>query len=67
MQCILGLYRDNGKENGNYYNGLHRDYGVIQGLWPFPDSEYSFIMLMLTLLLQEFAVHGKLCNVQRFL
>ena len=23
---ILGLYRDNGKENGNYYNGLYRDY-----------------------------------------
>ena len=20
---ILGLYRDNGKENGNYYNGLY--------------------------------------------
>ena len=23
---ILGLYRDNGKENGNYYSGLYRDY-----------------------------------------
>ena len=23
---ILGLYRDNGKENGNYYNELYRDY-----------------------------------------
>ena len=23
---ILGLYRDNGKENGNYYNGLYRGY-----------------------------------------
>ena len=24
---ILGLYRENGKENGNYYNGLyHMDY-----------------------------------------
>ena len=22
---IQGLYRDNGKENGNYYNGLFRD------------------------------------------
>ena len=22
---ILGLYRGNGKENGNYYNGLYRD------------------------------------------
>ena len=21
---IQGLYRDNGKENGNYYNGLYR-------------------------------------------
>ena len=32
---ILGLYWDNGKENGNYYNGLYRDYrgyiGVIFG------------------------------------
>ena len=23
---ILELYRDNGKENGKYYNGLYRDY-----------------------------------------
>ena len=23
---ILGLYWDNGKENGNYYNGLYRGY-----------------------------------------
>ena len=34
---ILGLYRDSGKENGNYYSGLYRDYkGVglrVQGLW----------------------------------
>ena len=22
---LLGLYRDNGKENGNYYNGLYWD------------------------------------------
>ena len=26
---ILGLYRDNGKENGNYYNVI----GVILGLY----------------------------------
>ena len=26
FRVILGLYRDNGKENGNYHNG------VIQGL-----------------------------------
>ena len=25
---ILGIYWDNGKENGNYYNGLYRDYRV---------------------------------------
>ena len=30
---ILGLYWDNGKENGNYNNGLYRVYvGVILGL-----------------------------------
>ena len=23
---ILEFYRENGKENGTYYNGLHRDY-----------------------------------------
>ena len=23
---VLGLYWDNGKENGNYYNGLYMDY-----------------------------------------
>ena len=28
---ILGLYRDNGKENGNYYNGFYRCYRVIWG------------------------------------
>ena len=36
LSYILGLYRDNGKENGNYNNGLYRDYrtyiGVIQAL-----------------------------------
>ena len=25
---ILGLYGENGKENGNYYNGLYRVYTV---------------------------------------
>ena len=25
FRYILGLYRGNGKENGNYYNGLCRD------------------------------------------
>ena len=29
---ILGLYWDNGKENGNYYNGLYRDYRVYTGV-----------------------------------
>ena len=30
---VWGLYRDNGKENGNYrdYKGLYRDYIVIIG------------------------------------
>ena len=26
--ALLGLDWDNGKENGNYYNGLYRDHGV---------------------------------------
>ena len=26
MGVIEGIYRDNGKENGNYYNGLYKDY-----------------------------------------
>ena len=26
IRVILGLYGDNGKENGNYYNGLYRVY-----------------------------------------
>ena len=29
---IMGLYWDNGKENGNYYNGFYRAYnGAILG------------------------------------
>ena len=28
---ILGLYRDNGKENGNYYYGFSRGY-YVQGV-----------------------------------
>ena len=27
---ILGLYRDNGKENGNYYNGVFPKVGCRQ-------------------------------------
>ena len=34
IRCILGLYRDNGKEDGHYYNGLYRGYiGVVLGLY----------------------------------
>ena len=28
---ILGFYWDSGKENGNYYTGLYRDYRVYVG------------------------------------
>ena len=28
MGGILGLYRDNGKENGNYHNGVCRIWGI---------------------------------------
>ena len=42
---ILGLYRDNGKENGNYYNGVHMDYRVYGGgcpnYGPFLDPYFS--------------------------
>ena len=34
---ILGLYGDNGKENGNYYNGL---YGV-KNIWEYMGSYYN--------------------------
>ena len=31
MSTYCGIYRDNGKENGNYYNGLYRViYGYIE-------------------------------------
>ena len=26
IRNIWGFFRDNGKENGSYYNGLYRDY-----------------------------------------
>ena len=40
LRVVLGLYRDNGKENGNYYNGLYRDcIGYILGLyWGYIDN-----------------------------
>ena len=35
---ILGLYGDNGKENGNYYNGVYMEYmGGCQNCGPFLD------------------------------
>ena len=37
IRAVLRLYRDNGKEHGNYYNSLYRGYreciGVILGYW----------------------------------
>ena len=45
---ILGLYWDNGKENGNYYNGLYRDYkvyiGVILGYIGMMDNKMEAIV-----------------------
>ena len=38
---IWGLYWDNGKENGNYYNGLYRDYRVYIGAWRIPLNKYG--------------------------
>ena len=32
IKVLLGLAWDNGKENGNYYNGLYRDYRVYVGV-----------------------------------
>ena len=34
-RVILGLYGDNGKENGNYYKGLYR-VGYLTTMWCFP-------------------------------
>ena len=31
IECILGSYRDNAKENGNYYKGFYRDNGKENG------------------------------------
>ena len=28
----MRIYKDNGKENGNYHNGLYRDYRVYIGV-----------------------------------
>ena len=41
---ILGLYRDNGKENGNYYNGLYRGYiGFSMGVYGWLSKFWSLI------------------------
>ena len=31
LEYILGLYRDNGQENGNYYVGYRVYFGALQG------------------------------------
>ena len=31
IRVMLGLYGDNGKENGNYYNGLHFRHESLSG------------------------------------
>ena len=39
MEYILGLYKDNGKENGNYYNWVYKALGLgfrAWGLTPSP-------------------------------
>ena len=28
-RCYIGVYGDNGKEHGNYYNGLFRVMGLV--------------------------------------
>ena len=38
-QYMLGLYGDNGKENGNYYHGLYR----VEGLgWVNPPASTGY-------------------------
>ena len=41
--ATLGLYWDNGKEHGNYYNGLYRGYMHVMHQFPlhFPLSLYN--------------------------
>ena len=35
----LGLYRDNGKENGNYFDGIYRDSRVyVRVMYMFPPA-----------------------------
>ena len=44
LRVVLGLYRDNGKENGNYYHvGLYRGYRVVLGLY-FLDYSYRGLL-----------------------
>ena len=33
IRYILGLYRDNGREIGSYYNGLCKDYREYMGVY----------------------------------
>ena len=40
VRVMLGLYMDNGEENGNYYNGLHGYNGVCIGYYT-PEKKTS--------------------------
>ena len=43
---ICALYRGNGKENGNYYNGVYRTTGFIaQGLRFFAEQVKGFMLV----------------------
>ena len=50
IRIILGLYWDNGKENGNYYNGLYWDYigfyiGIMEKKMETTIMGYTIIIL----------------------
>ena len=57
---ILGLYRDNGKEHGNYYNGLYVDQHIEVPLQVQPASQGLFSVQLLGL---DLAVAIAFCDV----
>ena len=60
---IWGLYRDNGKENGNYYNRVYSRVHI--GMWVLEGSEFSGIPFQVSFL-EGFLYLGFYTGVPRF-